>query len=46
MGGWGRAALDDTAPPSFLGRFSFFIDKIIQKIKFYSSNIKNFRGRG
>ena len=46
MDGWGQAALDDTAPPSLLGRFSFLIDEIIQKIKLYSSNIKNFQGRG
>jgi hypothetical protein len=46
MDGWGRAAVDDTALPSFLGRFSFLIDKIIQKIKLYSSNIKKGEAEG
>ena len=44
--GWGRAALDGIAPPSFSARFSFLICKIIQKMKFYSNNIKDFQGRG
>ena len=34
MDGWGRQLLDDTTPPSFLGRFSFLIDKTFKKQKF------------
>ena len=45
MGGWGRAALDDIAPPSFLGRFSFLVHKNIQKIKFCSSKFEDLQGR-
>jgi hypothetical protein len=30
--------MDDSTPPSFLGRISFLIGRNIQKIRFYSSN--------
>ena len=43
-GGWGQAALDDTALPSFLGRFLFLIDKIIQKTNFIQVRLKYFKG--
>ena len=45
MDGWGRAALDDTAPPSFLGRISFLREtfKMIEFIEVIY--IKNSQGR-
>jgi hypothetical protein len=45
MVGWGRAALDDSTAPSFLGRFSFLIEAFKKLDSIQQVILNNSQGR-